>query len=68
MNGFSLYIEPPSYTIIMFQCKIYLNTDLVLITMLVCLSVEFVMLSAYPVMDWYTKQYSTLIVSSTILI
>ena len=32
----------------MFQCKTYLNTDLVKIKMLVCLLVEVEMLSAFP--------------------
>ena len=32
----------------MFQCKAYLNTDLVWMTMLVCLSVEVDMFSAFP--------------------
>ena len=34
--------------IIMFQCKTYLSTDLVLITKLVCLLVEVDMFSAFP--------------------
>ena len=40
------------YTIIMFQCKTYLNTDLVWITMLVCLLVEVDMFSISPIIDW----------------
>ena len=35
-------------TIIMFQCKTYLNTCLVLIIMLVCLLVEVDMFSVFP--------------------
>ena len=35
-------------TIIMFQCKAYLNTSLIQITMLVCLLVEVDMVSVFP--------------------
>ena len=57
-------------TIIMFQCKTYLNTCLVLIIMLVRLLVEVDMFSVFP--DYglekeKNKQYS-LILSATILI
>ena len=56
-------------TIVMFQCKTYLNTCLVWIIILVRLLVEVYMLSVFPIMDWKKKkkQYS-LIFSATILI
>ena len=39
-------------TIIMFQCRTYLNTCLVVIIMLVRLLVEVDMFSVSPIMDW----------------
>ena len=56
-------------SIIMFQCKTYLNTSLVWIIMLVRLLVEVDMFSVFPLMDWKKKKklYS-LILSATILI
>ena len=42
-------------TIIMFQCKTYLNTCLVWITMLECWLVEDDMFSVFPIMDWQRK-------------
>ena len=50
------------------QCKTYLNTDLVLITMLECLLVESDMFSIFPIMDWQINDHLILIVSSKILI
>ena len=43
-------------TIIMFQCKTYLNTCLVYIIMLVRLLVEFDIFSVSPIMDWKKKK------------
>ena len=56
-------------TIIMFQCKTYLNTCLVWIIMLVRLLVEVDMFSVFPYygLEKEKKQYS-LILSATILI
>ena len=39
-------------TLIIFLCKTYLNTCLVLITMLVRLLVEVDMFSVFPITDW----------------
>ena len=40
----------------MFEFKTYLNTCLVLITMLVRLLVEVDMFSVFPIMDWKRKK------------
>ena len=48
-------------TIIMFQCKTYLNTCLVRITMLVRLLVEVDMFRVFPIMDWKRKKQYSLI-------
>ena len=56
-------------TITMFQCKTYLNTCLVWITMLVRLLVEVDMFSVlFPITDWKKKKKYSLILSATILI
>ena len=57
------------YTIIMFQCKTYLNACLVWTTMLVCLLVEVDMFSVFPYY-WLEKEnkQDSLILSAMILI
>ena len=57
-------------TIIMFQCKTYLNTCLVWIIMLVRLSVEVDMFSVFPYygLEKEKKRQYSMILSATILI
>ena len=52
----------------MFQCKAYLNTYLVLITMLVRLLVEVDMVSVFPHYGLEKENQYSLILSATILI